>query len=90
MRKSVMEALFPAARRRVLGTVLLDAGKEWYLSDLAAKVGLSVSSLQKEVRLLTDVGILRERRDGNRVYYSANPDCAAFSELQAIFRKLLA
>lgn len=80
--------LFPGTRRRILGTVLCEPEREWYLSDFANHVGLSVSSLQKEVRLLTETGILNERRDGNRVYYSANRECAVFEELRSIFEKL--
>lgn len=87
MRKSLIETLFPGTRRRVLGAVLQEPEREWYLSDFAAHLGLTVSSMQKEVRLLADAGVLKERRDGNRVYYSANPECPVFGELRSIFEK---
>jgi DNA-binding transcriptional ArsR family regulator len=45
------------------------------------------SSLQRELRALTDAGILRRRREGNRVYFQANPDCPFLGELQSLLTK---
>lgn len=87
MCKSVLEVLLPGTRRRILATVLLEPEREWYMTDLAHRLGLTVSSMQKEVKLLSEAGILTLRRDGNRVYYSANQNCPLFPELRALFAK---
>jgi predicted nucleotidyltransferase len=45
------------------------------------------SSLQRELTTLTSAEILRQRRDGNRVYFQANPDCPFLPELQGLLVK---
>ena len=71
----------------VLGTTVLYPDKEWYLSDLAAHLGVGPSSLQRSLGKLTEAGILRRREDGNRVYYGPDPACPILSELAGIFTK---
>lgn len=59
----------------------------WYLSDLAKHLGVAASSLQRELSTLTRAGILRRRREGNRVYYQADPSCPFQPELQGLMAK---
>lgn len=88
MRSSpAIEALFPATRRAILATLLLHAGREWYFRDLAKHLGLRPSSLTRELKNLTDAGILRRRKDGNRVYYQAEPACPFLPELRGLMLK---
>jgi predicted nucleotidyltransferase len=81
------EALFPAVRRSILATLLLQPKREWYFRDLAKHLGLRPSSLTRELRNLVDGGILRRREDGNRVYYQAEPDCPFLPELRGLMLK---
>ena len=41
----------------------------------------------QELRGLVECGILTASRDGNRVYYQANPYCPIYQELLALVRK---
>lgn len=82
-----IDALFPSVRRDILGTLLLRPEREWYVRDLASQLALTPSSLQRELARLTSAGILRRRRDGNRVYYQAEPDCPFFPELRGLLAK---
>jgi predicted nucleotidyltransferase len=61
--------------------------REWYLSDLAAYLGVGPSSLQRSLAKLTRAGILLRRADGNRVYYRADPACPILAELSGILVK---
>ncbi|MBI4326941.1 MAG: nucleotidyltransferase domain-containing protein [Chloroflexi bacterium] len=45
---------------------------ELHLRELARQSGLSLGSIQQELRRLTRVGVVIARKDGNRVYYRAN------------------
>lgn len=65
----------------------MEPDRWWYLSDLAKHLGVSPSSLQREIAALTEAGILRRRRDGNRVYFQPDPECPFFAELQGIMAK---
>mgnify|MGYP001001407255 CR=1 FL=1 len=44
---------------------------ELHLRELARQSGLSLGTVQQELRRLTRVGVVSARRDGNRVYYRA-------------------
>ena len=87
MRKYILDALFPRTRQAILSAVLLRPDKWWYLTDLAKHLGLSPSSLQRELASLVNGDLLTSRKDGNRVYYKANQDCPIVEELQTIFVK---
>ena len=59
----------------------------WYLSDLAAHLGRTASSLQRELSQLTVSGILETRYEANRTYYRPHPDCPVLRELTGIITK---
>jgi len=54
---------------------------------LARHLGVRPSSLQRELATLVDAEILRQRRDGNRIYFQPNPDCPFLAELQGLMAK---
>jgi predicted nucleotidyltransferase len=88
MRKNnILDALFPRTRQNILATLLLSPERRWYLSDLAQRLGVPPSSLQRELASLTAAGILSRAADGNRVYYQANPSFPLLPELQSLFAK---
>ena len=82
--RSLLEVLFPDTRRLLLGTLLVDPPRWWYLSSLAKHLRRPPSSLQRELETLTSVSVLRRKRDGNRVYYQANRSCPAFDPLRQL------
>ncbi len=88
MRKNnMLDALFPRTRQNILATLLLSPERRWYLSDLAQRLGVPPSSLQRELASLAEAGILCRVADGNRVYYQANPSHPLLPELQSLFAK---
>jgi len=88
MRKpSPIDALFPKTRQDVLAETMMQPDRWWYLSDLAKHLGIQPSSLQRELSSLVSAGVLRRRRDGNRVYFQADPDCPFLKELQGLLAK---
>jgi predicted nucleotidyltransferase len=58
-----------------------------YLSDLARRLHVSPSSLQRELTSLVAAGILASHRDGNRAYFRANDACPFLPELRALVAK---
>lgn len=87
MRKYTLDALFPRTRQAILSAVLLRPDKWWYLTDLAKHLGVSPSSLQRELASLVSGDLLITRKDGKRVYFKVNQDCPIVEELQTIFVK---
>ncbi len=45
---------------------------ELHLRELVRRSGLSIGTVQQELRRLTRVGVVTARKNGNRVYYRAN------------------
>lgn len=84
---AVLDALFPSVRQHILGTILAEPARWWYLSELAHHLGSTPSSLQRELPLLVNAGILEERRDGTRTYFRAQQASPTYSNLRGIFAK---
>lgn len=88
MRKlKIVSALFPEVRTRILTATILRPEKSWYLSELAVTIGTVPSSLQREVESLSEAGILRQWRDGRRLYVAADKACPIFLDLAHLLEK---
>lgn len=88
MRKSSqLDALFPRTRQKILAAALMAPDRWWYPSDLAKYLKVRPSSLQRELASLVAAGILRSRRDGNRVYLQPDPNCPLLPELTGLIAK---
>jgi predicted nucleotidyltransferase len=89
MRKSTMaDALMPPLRRGLLRLTYGAPDRWWYLSELAAALETSPSSLQRELASLSAAGILKLRPEGRRTYYAANENASMYEELRALVRKM--
>jgi len=83
----ILTALFPAVRQEILTATLLSPERSWYLSELAAHLKTSPSSLQRELEALAASGILQRRQEGRRTYYRAETASPVFAELRDLFSK---
>jgi predicted nucleotidyltransferase len=82
-----LDALIPKTRQGVLAATLVRPEKAWYASELARRLGVPSSSLQRELHDLTDAGILKSHRQGQMVYYQANTESPLFSDLRGLLLK---
>src|ERR1700733_6569158 len=83
----LLEALFPKTRQEILAAMFGQPQKQWYAAELARRMGVPSSSLQRELRSLADVGILNAHRQGRMAYYQANRTCPVFNELHGLLLK---
>ncbi len=60
---------------------------EHYLRGLEKLTGIQVRSIQKEVKNLMELDLLKSRKDGNRIYYSANSHHPLYPDLVSIVEK---
>lgn len=84
-----MDVLFGRYRRQVLALVLLRPEETFHVREISRLTGLPVGSLHRELKLLTEAGLLVRSEVGNQVRYQANRMSPVFEELAAIFRKTL-
>jgi DNA-binding transcriptional ArsR family regulator len=83
----VLDALISRTKQQILAATLLQPERSWYLLELARHLRVRPSSLQRELRLLTEAGILKRNKNGNRVYFQAEPACPIRPELALILAK---
>jgi len=84
---SPVDLLFGTYRREVLGLLLLRPEDRLYVREISRLTGVPAGSLHRELRALTDAGLLQREPAGNQVRYRANRDCPIYRELAEIFRK---
>lgn len=69
MQRAAPPPLLPLLRSRlqaeVLTLAMLNPGREWSLTELASRVGASVSSVQREITRAEEAGVVSSRRLGN-------------------------
>lgn len=85
--KPPLDALLPKTRQGILAATLLQPEKAWYVSELARRMGVPSSSLQRELRELAEAGILKAHRQGRMSYYQANIDSPLFPDLRGLLLK---
>jgi predicted nucleotidyltransferase len=85
--RSPLNALLPKTRQGILAATFVQPEKAWYVSELARRLGVPSSSLQRELQDLTEAGILKSHRQGRMVYYQANGESPLFSDLRGLLLK---
>jgi len=84
---NLSRTLFGKTRRAVLSLLYSQVDDAFYLRQIvrAARVGLG--AVQRELKQLSDAGIIQRIVRGRQVYYQANPQCPVFAELKALVMK---
>jgi predicted nucleotidyltransferase len=80
-------SLFGKTRRAILSLLYGHADESFYLRQIARTTGIGLGSMQRELKNLTDTGIIIREVRGKQVYYQANAQCPIFNELKNITRK---
>lgn len=78
MKEPGSSPLLPLLRSRaqadLLSVVLLDADREWSLTELARLVGTSLATVHREIQRAEEAGVVRSRRVGNTRLVRADSD----------------
>lgn len=85
----IAEYLMGQARARVLATLFLHPEQALHVRELARATGASPGSLHRELRGLTEAGLLLRTESGRQVHYQANVQSPVFHELAGFLRKTL-
>jgi predicted nucleotidyltransferase len=80
-------ALFGKTRREVLALLLSHADESFYLREVVRHAGTGIGAVQRELKRLTEVGVIVRLVRGRQVYYQANRQCPIFAELQGLLMK---
>lgn len=80
-------ALFGKTRRAVLGVLYGHPDEAFYLRQLVRATHAGQGAVQREVKRLSEAGIIRRTVQGREVYYRANPECPVFPEVKSLVVK---
>ncbi|WP_324664276.1 nucleotidyltransferase domain-containing protein [Dehalococcoides mccartyi] len=74
-------------RRAILSLLYGHSDDAYYLRQIVRTIGFGLGPVQREIKQLTDVGVIRRSESGHQVYYQANPDSPVFKELKSLITK---
>lgn len=83
------KTLFGKTRRAVLSVLYSHTDESFYLRQLVRITGVGVGAMQRELKQLTDSGIIRRLRIGRQIFFQANTDCTVFKELRDLVIKTI-
>jgi DNA-binding transcriptional ArsR family regulator len=79
--------LFGKTRRAVLALLYSHPDESFYLRQLARMTGVGMGALQRELKQLSEAGIIIRNEIGRQAFFKANPACPVYSELRDIITK---
>ena len=79
--------LFGKTRQAVLALLYGRTDSSFYTKQILDAIKTGRGTVQRELKKLTDTGIIIREVQGRQVYYRANENCPIFNELKSIVRK---
>ena len=61
--------------------------KELHMREMERQAALSLGTIRQDLQKLVKLDLVKARRDGNRLYYRANPDHPLFPEIRNLVLK---
>jgi predicted nucleotidyltransferase len=83
----ISRLLFGTVRREILALLLGRPDEKFYTREILRAAGGGSGAVQRELRQLTEAGLIDRTTRGRQVYYSANRDAPIFNDLQSILQK---
>ncbi|ADE16435.1 hypothetical protein Nhal_3404 [Nitrosococcus halophilus Nc 4] len=84
---ALADALFSSTQKRVLGLIFGQPERSFFATEIIDRVSAGTGAVQRELKKLTDSGLVTVSRIGNQKHYQANPDSPVFLELCSLVRK---
>lgn len=84
---SLSDALFTTTQQRVLALLFGQPHRSFFANEVIGLAGSGSGAVQRELKRLTDSGLVTSKRIGNQRHFQANRAAPIFSELSAIVQK---
>ncbi len=79
--------LFGKTRQAVLALLFSHNDESFYLRQIVRATGAGLGPVQRELKNLTESGVIIREARGRQVYYRANAKCPIFDDLKSIVSK---
>ena len=86
---SLADALFTTTQQRVLGILFGQPHRSFYANELIELATGGAGAVQRELKRLSDSGLITVRKIGNQKHYQANPSTPIFGDLVDIVLKTI-
>ncbi|MCK6427587.1 MAG: helix-turn-helix domain-containing protein [Burkholderiaceae bacterium] len=85
--QSLATQLLGASRAAILAALYLRPEESMHVREIARATGISPGTLHRELRALSDLGLLTRREVGRQVFYAADRSSPVFEEISGLLRK---
>lgn len=85
--QGLLEALFGKTRRSILALLFSHTEEAFHLRKILRLAGVSPGAGQRELKRLSEAGLILRTVKENQVLFQANPQCPIFEELKSLITK---
>jgi predicted nucleotidyltransferase len=85
--KGILETFFGKTRRSILALLFSHAEESFHLRKVLRLAGVSPGAGQRELKRLSDAGVILRTVKENQVLFQANPQCPIFEDLKSLITK---
>jgi predicted nucleotidyltransferase len=85
----IANALFTPAQQKLLALLFVRVDEALHFNEILRLTGMGSASLQRELRRLTEAGLVLSQRVGNARQFRPNKDSPVYPELHALVQKTL-
>lgn len=85
MNQTIIEALFGKTRRLILGLLYGQPDEAFYVRKIIRLANVSPGAAERELRRLSEAGIIVRSSKENHVYFQANSACPVYIEMRSLF-----
>lgn len=83
----IADALFTPAQQKLLALLFVLVDEAFHINEIIRLTGMGSASVQRELRRLSDAGLILSQRVGNVRQFRANKDSQAYPELHGLIQK---
>jgi predicted nucleotidyltransferase len=83
------DILFSRTRAEIFRLLFGISAEELHVREIERRSGLAIRTVSQELKKLEDRDLLSARRDGNRLYYSANRAHPLYSDIRNLVMKTI-
>jgi DNA-binding transcriptional ArsR family regulator len=83
----IAEALFTPAQQKLLALLFVRVDDALHLNEILRLTGMGSASLQRELKRLSDAGLIVSQRIGNIRQFRANKESPVYTELHGLIQK---
>jgi predicted transcriptional regulator len=84
----MLEQLFSSRTRvKLLQIFLINPDNNYFIREIGRKIGEHINSVRRELKNLTNIGLVTSYSEKQKIYYKANKDFFLYPEIKALVFK---